>query len=325
MPACAIIFVEMKNNHIMKSASIIFISAWLISGCVTSKDTCRLPADQTVVYPIGENGKWGFADNKGQMVIAPEYDSVAFFYQGIALVKKDGKFGYLRNDGKWHIKPKYSDATSFISNCALVSDQEGTFYINKQGEKINASRCAPAAGGGCTVVTPANPFKYFFKINGKYETAYKYYLVHPSGKTEEISDTTNLGLDIVREFSNQHILIGKDNKYGLYDIRPETKIVLTPQAHNDYRALAQAAFLKTIQTKYDEVRFEKQAGREVNYAAVRVKDKWGVIDSWGNEVLDTQYERLAIEPGWQMALIEFEPNRLGYKHFNGAEYFKRKK
>ncbi|MCK6692329.1 MAG: WG repeat-containing protein [Thermoanaerobaculia bacterium] len=172
---------------------------------------------------------------------------------------------------------------------------------------------------------PVNPLKYFFKINGKYETAYKYYIVHPSGKTEEISDTTNLGLDIVREFSNQHILIGKDNKYGLYDIRPETKIVLTPQAHSDYRALARAAFLKTIQTKYDEVRFEKQAGREVNYAEVRVKDKWGVIDSRGNEVLGARYDRLAIEPGRQMALIEFEPNRLGYKHFNGTEYFKRKK
>lgn len=316
-------FVAMKNNHNMKSTIIIFISALFIGGCVTSKNAGRLPANHKALYPIGENGKWGFADNKGQTVIAPEYDSVAFFYQGIALVKKDGKYGYLRNNGKWHIKPKYSSAGSFISNCALVSTGGKAFYINKQGEKINVSQCTPAEGGGCIVVTPANPFKYFFKINGKYQTAYKYYIAHPSGKTEEISDTTDLGLDTVGEFSNQHILIGKDNKYGLYDIYPKAKIVLTPRENSDYRAIARSEFLKTIHTKYDEVRFEKRPGEEVNYAEVRIKDKWGVIDGRGNEVLEIQYEHLFIEPGWQMAMIEFEPNRFGYKHFNGKEYFTR--
>ncbi len=63
----------------------------------------------------------------------------------------------------------------------------------------------------------------------------------------------------------------------------------------------------------------------VDPGALYPKDKWGVIDSRGNEVLGAQFDRLAVEPGWQMALIEFEPNRLGYKHFNGTEYFKRKK
>jgi hypothetical protein len=71
------------------------------------------------------------------------------------------------------------------------------------------------------------------------------------------------------------------------------------------------------------VKFESHFPVAVQYAKVRVKYEYGVIDGGGNIIIPIEYSYLEIFPSKQMALIEFEPNRCGYKHFSGKEYFKR--
>lgn len=48
-----------------------------------------------------EEGKYGFVDKKGDMVIPCIYDYVYSFRKGLALVKKDGKWGYIDKVGNW--------------------------------------------------------------------------------------------------------------------------------------------------------------------------------------------------------------------------------
>ena len=51
--------------------------------------------------PVKMDGKWGFIDKNGVMIIQPKYDYVAGFSNGLSLVgiKNWGKLGYINKDG----------------------------------------------------------------------------------------------------------------------------------------------------------------------------------------------------------------------------------
>jgi hypothetical protein len=308
----------------IKNKIAILISITFFFGCITSKEVENLSTDKRILYPIGENEYWGFANSEGETVIKPIYEQVDFFRNGLALVKREGKYGFIKKDGSWHIKAKYDSSTSFISNCASVAVGDNTFFINRRGRKIKANECNPIDGGGCNIVLPANPNKFFKLIDGKYEMEYKYYVKIDSSNFVEVIDTSNLRINEIIPFGNSHILLRKNEKYGLFDIWSHRRIIIDEDASLNHESEAHSQLSNLIKFKYDDVIFKRFLDNEVTYAKVRIKDKYGVINNRGDLVLAVEFDSLEIESGWQMALVEFESNRFGYKKFNGNEYFKRK-
>jgi len=82
--------------------------------------TCSLPqaqssSDQTEqptqvensipLFPIEKDGKWGYIDNTGRIVIKPQFDEARDFSEGLARVTIDGKFGYIDKTGKYVWEP----------------------------------------------------------------------------------------------------------------------------------------------------------------------------------------------------------------------------
>ena len=51
------------------------------------------------LFRVDKDGKWGFIDETGQIVIEPVYEGVAPFSEGLAAVRLDGKFGYINKAG----------------------------------------------------------------------------------------------------------------------------------------------------------------------------------------------------------------------------------
>ena len=49
--------------------------------------------------PVRINGKCGFINTKGDILISPDYDAVAPFYCGLAMAEQDGKLRYIDYDG----------------------------------------------------------------------------------------------------------------------------------------------------------------------------------------------------------------------------------
>lgn len=308
----------------MKNKIAILISITFFFGCITSKEVEKLSLDKRILYPIGENDNWGFANSEGETVISPIYEQVDFFSNGLAVVKKDGKFGYIKKDGSCHIKAKYDSATSFISNCASVTIGDHTFFINSQGRKMRVNECHSIDAGGCQIVLPVDPNKFFILANGKYELEYKYYVKVDTSNFVEFIDTSNFMIDEIIPFGTDHVLVKKNDKYGLFDVWSHRSIVIDETSYLNHENEVNSQISNLIKFKYDDVIFEKFLVNEVTYAKVRIKDKYGVINSRGDLVLGVEFDNLKIEPGWQMALVEFEPNKFGYKKFSGEEYFKRK-
>lgn len=86
--------------------------------------------------PIVENGKWGYMNDEGEVVIQAKFDQVGPFHDGLARVKSAGLWGYINQDGRSVLNPMYTEATDFSSELAAVRKDGKWGYINKEGTFI---------------------------------------------------------------------------------------------------------------------------------------------------------------------------------------------
>lgn len=67
------------------------------------------------------DGKWGFVNNMGEVVISPKYEEARSFSCDHAAVKIDGKWGFINMKGEIVIAPQFDDAKDFNSSgCVFV-------------------------------------------------------------------------------------------------------------------------------------------------------------------------------------------------------------
>lgn len=71
--------------------------------------------------PAMKNGKWGFINTKGQIVVPFIYDNVYPFSNGFASVEKDGFYGFINEEGKEICPLKYEEAYGFSDSRGIVN------------------------------------------------------------------------------------------------------------------------------------------------------------------------------------------------------------
>jgi hypothetical protein len=66
------------------------------------------------------------------------YDDIDCLSEGLARIERDGKYGFIDQTGKVVIPLKYDKADSFYNGVAGVLDRSTgeAFYINRQGERL---------------------------------------------------------------------------------------------------------------------------------------------------------------------------------------------
>ena len=101
----------------------------------------------------GIGGKMGFVDRNGQIVIAPRYDYIQGFSEGLAAVEIDGEYGYIDHLGRMAIEPQFAHAEPFKNGLAKIMNGKGVWpqnegYINKNGEYVWAPRTLEAKNTG---------------------------------------------------------------------------------------------------------------------------------------------------------------------------------
>jgi hypothetical protein len=69
---------------------------------------------------VEQNGHWGYIDVKGKIVIQPSFDEASLFHDGRAKVKVNDKYGFIDPSGKMVISAEYDDASDFSENMASV-------------------------------------------------------------------------------------------------------------------------------------------------------------------------------------------------------------
>lgn len=88
------------------------------------------------LFWIRENGKYGYIDNTGKVVIEPQYDNTIGFTEGLAATSVGGKYGYIDKKGTWVIKPQYDFAYIFRDGTAMIKVGKQYAWIDKSGKQI---------------------------------------------------------------------------------------------------------------------------------------------------------------------------------------------
>jgi hypothetical protein len=90
------------------------------------------------LYPIEEDGKLGFIDSTGRIVVKPIYDDAGEFCDGRAYVMQDGKYGFVDSTGRVIVPPRYDTVGAFCEGLALVVQNGKAGYIDETGKVVIA-------------------------------------------------------------------------------------------------------------------------------------------------------------------------------------------
>ena len=82
------------------------------------------------LYPIVINGKYGYINKYGNIVITPQYRLAYPFKEGYGRVMNNSKkYGFIDETGQFKIKPVYIKAEDFSNGLAVIA-------INKENKKV---------------------------------------------------------------------------------------------------------------------------------------------------------------------------------------------
>ena len=100
-----------------------------------------VPACEKNCFP-GQDGLWGFIDQRGVFRIPAQFGYAFTFSEGLAAVRigdeQSGKWGYIGVNGRFQINPTFDEAAEFSEGLAWVRiDQKGGF-IDRSGNFVIA-------------------------------------------------------------------------------------------------------------------------------------------------------------------------------------------
>lgn len=83
-------------------------------------------------FAFKKNGKWGFADYKGNILIQPQYQEAKAFCNGYAGVKKDGKWGFINTQNQFQMSGDYQDVLYFTKDKTCFVKENDLWTIIKK-------------------------------------------------------------------------------------------------------------------------------------------------------------------------------------------------
>ncbi len=91
---------------------------------------------QIVPFYSTINDKYGYIDEKGQVIVKPKYDLAYNLNEGMAAFRINGKYGYIDQKGIEIIPPKYDQTWKFIGGYAAVRLDEKYGFVDKTGKEV---------------------------------------------------------------------------------------------------------------------------------------------------------------------------------------------
>ena len=171
-----------------------------------------------IFLPIIKNNKWGYINEEGQEMIAPQFEEADFFSEGLASVQKDGKYGYINKAGKIVLPFLYDDVEKFKDGFAIVMkdslygliNRKGEFVIDPSFEELTdpiENICVAAKGGKSGYLTTAGKSLTGFIFNLAYDFKDGIAIAAVNDKFGTIN---SLGKFVIEPMYDELLIIGHD-------------------------------------------------------------------------------------------------------------------
>lgn len=132
-------------------------------------------ADDVRIHPSAFKGKWGFANTKGEVILAPTYEYVLPFQHGFAKVKENGKWGFIDKTGKLVVPCTYQQLWNIAENVARFKQNRKLGAINSAGKVVIPPQYSELWETREGLIVAAFNEKYgFLDVNGKTIIPFEY-------------------------------------------------------------------------------------------------------------------------------------------------------
>ncbi|MEP7093528.1 MAG: WG repeat-containing protein, partial [Flavobacterium sp.] len=251
--------------------------------------------DKRMIY--ANNGtKYGYIDIYENILIPFEYDDLTLFSEGLACVKKNGKFGFINRKGKIVIPIQFEDETYFQKIGLAQVKKNGLYgFINKKGKEIiliiyqNADE-----GTSDSLVSLNKKGKWaFFDSFGKQKTEFIYdeiALTDIDINGESESTFWKNGLILVRR-NGQLAYLDKNLKevipFGKYDSGERfNQNRIAIISKNDKYGIINEFGKEIIQPEYDILEHPQEDYHESEIFEAKNKNYITLLDKCGNKIYD---------------------------------------
>ena len=274
--------INMKRLPTFRGSIFLLLSYIMLLACVSSTEQVEQSPNKLYRVKRAGDGKWGYIDRTGKVIIDPQFDAARDFSEGLAWVGKGGKYFFINGAGKIVIdsheklgNPIYDFVSDFTKGgiaCVKVNDDFGNDvgYIDKIGRLVIRMKVEP--NGNVTAIYPVN------------------------------SASRSLSSDLSMEESLLRLKVNE--KYGYYDING--KEVIQPQ-FDGASGFSEGLAKVKLAGKYGYIdktgqitippQFDYADDFSEGLAVVGIDDKYGYIDKMGIVVVKLQYD-------WGLQFVE---------------------
>lgn len=245
------------------------------------------PRPNDVFFPVNVNNWFGFMNQRGNLILYPQFDWLDDFYDSLARAQAHGKTGYIKIDGEWVIPPDFVYADRFAQGRAVVGDGKLVTFIDKTGKPITQARfdaalrfhenvAAVQKDGLCGFINLAGdvtiPLRYK-QVRSFYDGFAAVRFQDPESGQDAVGYIDKRGQPVFTDTTGQIQALG-DFHDGLARIKG-----------NDLWGYLGKNWKLRIDARYEDARDFHQG-----IAAVRLNQKWGFIDKTGRFVIQPVYD-----------------------------------
>ncbi|WP_291727311.1 WG repeat-containing protein [Bernardetia sp.] len=253
---------------------------------------------------IEQNGKVGYADKTGKIIVAPRYDAIQdnfseiyFAKKGISEVKNSGKIGYINHEGKEILPLEFSKVNDFYG---IYNVKDAVTVAKKPNSKYGT-----IDRHNNTII----PFEYdFIGMDERNDTLSfvkqnKHWgVINPFGQpvvpirysSVKYLQKPNSQRALIEVFSDSSAVLYLDEK-GNFVENANKNLVIVEQGGKFGIKTNTSAETFLVNPSYDFIEEFGKIGK-TSWAKVGNKDSknpkqmlYGIIDSKGNEILKTEY------------------------------------
>lgn len=229
---------------------------------------------------IRENGLWGYADKNGQVVISPQFREACDFHEGRARVRDRRYWGYIDTQGNQITPQKYLRAGDFHHGLAWVQDGKFFGYIGVQGEMLIEPEFSEADDFIGEIASVKKKSGYGMVDNrGRWKVPARFYRIFPfQDSVAVVQDKGDFGLV---------------NGAGDYIVKPAYREI---GAFNEglapVRDRLQFGYIGSDGSIRIGFQFPRAEPFSCGLAAVFVNGKWGFIDTTGALTISNEYSKV---------------------------------
>lgn len=311
----------MTVHRPMVVVALLFACALIVASCGSSGATVATESTESTapgLYPVSLDGRWGYIDGTGTIVIEPQFDLALDFTEGLAAVTLEGKWGYIDTSGTMLIQPQFDRAQPFSEGLGAVhtysySDGQPLNYwgfVDRTGDVVipmeyglfncafSEGRCPVMLGDGGTMP----PWGYIDKtgtvvIGPQFDTAQNFSEglaavsggdnTSPHGFIDANGDwVIELPPDLMLGRMSSGFSEGLAIVHGL------------PSFESDVNPVIPEGYIDKTGAVVIQPQFECATDFSEGLAAVRVAEngalKWGFIDTTGAIVIQPKYDQAGL-------------------------------